>query len=88
LTPYDAELKQLGPTMTHIPAADSHSAPITTPQSHHRKAADLHEKAVKHHRQAARLLDAGDEQQAQTHANIAHRHAMSALETADMAETA
>lgn len=53
---------------------DGPSAPntsIITPQFRHRQAAELHERAVKHHRHAALLHDAGDERQADTHANIA-----------------
>jgi hypothetical protein len=44
----------------------------------------MHEKAVKHHRQAALLHDQGDKAQAQTHANIAKRHAVSALAVCEM----
>lgn len=51
-----------------------------TPQYRHRVAVELHEKAIKHHREAARLHETGDQRQADSHANIAHRHAVSALE--------
>ena len=63
--------------MTYIESSSS----IVTSRSHHQKAAEQHEKGFKHHRQAALLLDAGDARQAGTHANIALRHAMDALET-------
>jgi TFIIF-interacting CTD phosphatase-like protein len=48
-------------------------------QRRHHTAADTHKNAVKHYRQAALLHDRGDKEQAQTHANIARRHAVSAL---------
>ena len=48
---------------------------ILTPQSLHREAAIQLEKAVKHHRQAALLHDAGDASQAETLASIAYKHA-------------
>ncbi len=50
-----------------------------TPQFRHRRAAELHEQAVKHHRHAATLHEAGDRQQAATHGNIARNKAASAL---------
>lgn len=71
--------------MTYINASITHATSIITPQFRHRKAAELHESAGKHHRQAALLLDAGDKRQADTHANIAVGHAQSALETGGMA---
>lgn len=52
-------------------------------QHRHRTAADMHEKAVKHYRHAALLQDRGDKEQAQTHANIARRHAICALAACD-----
>ncbi len=52
-------------------------------QRRHHTAADMHEKAVKHYRQAALLHDRGDKEQAQTHANIARRHAVCALAAGD-----
>jgi hypothetical protein len=48
-------------------------------QRRHHCAADMQEKAVKHYRQAALLHGRGDKEQAQTHANIARRNAVSAL---------
>jgi hypothetical protein len=55
-----------------------------TPQMRHFNAAALSEKAVKHHRNAARLHEAGDTQQATTHANIARRHNVAALMACDV----
>ena len=52
-------------------------------QRRHHTAADMHEKAVKHYRQAALLHDRGDKEQAQAHANIARRHAVRALAAGD-----
>jgi len=53
---------------------------ILTPQSLHREAAVQLEKAVKHHRQAALLHDAGDARQAETHGSIAYNHTAHALD--------
>ncbi len=58
---------------------------IVTPQVLHREAALKLEKAVKHHRQAAFLHDAGDSRQAETHASIAYNHTSQALEVSDRA---
>jgi hypothetical protein len=55
-----------------------------TPQMRHANAAALSEKAVKHHRNAARLHESGDTEQATTHANIARRHNMAALMACDV----
>ena len=52
---------------------------ILSPQSLHREAAVQLEKAVKHHRQAALLHDAGDARQAETHASISYNHAEQGL---------
>jgi hypothetical protein len=43
------------------------------------------EKAVKHHRQAALLHEAGDSRQAETHGNIAYNHTSEALEVSSRA---
>jgi hypothetical protein len=53
---------------------------IVTPQFLHREAAVQLEKAVKHHRQAALLHEAGDARQAETHGSIAYDHTAQALE--------
>jgi hypothetical protein len=58
--------------------------PLLTLQMRHSNAAALSEKAVKHHRNAARLHEAGDAQQAVTHANIARRHNVAALMACDV----
>jgi hypothetical protein len=68
--------------ITYVDASMAHRTSIITPQHRHRMAAEQHENALKHHRQAALLHDAGDDQQADIHANIAYSHAVSALETA------
>ena len=64
--------------MTHTGASISRES-ILTPQSLHREAAVQLEKAVKHHRQAALLHDAGDARQAETHASIAYNHSEKGL---------
>jgi len=53
--------------------ADKSFPPMSTltPQSLHREAAIQLEKAVKHHRQAALLHDAGDARQAETQGSMA-----------------
>lgn len=58
---------------------------LVTPQSLHREAAVQLEKALKYHRQAVLLHDAGDAKQAETHANIAYNHTASALEVSGRA---
>lgn len=58
---------------------------IVTPQSLHREAAINLEKAVKHHRQAALLHDAGDARQAETHGSIAYKHTEQGLEVSGRA---
>jgi hypothetical protein len=51
-----------------------------TPQEVERNHADLHERASKHHREAARLYERGDWRQADIHASIARGHAVAAME--------
>lgn len=58
---------------------------ILTPQFLHREAAVQLEKAVRHHRQAALLHDAGDARQAETHGSIAYNHTAHALEVSGRA---
>lgn len=82
---YHAIPKQLGQNMSYTDATVSRPTLTITPQLRHHKAVQQHENAIKHHRQAALLLDSGDERQADTHANIAFSHAVSALETSGMA---
>jgi hypothetical protein len=54
-----------------------------TPQVRHRRAAEMCEKAAKHHQSAARLHEAGDSQAAATHADIARMHSVYALAVCD-----
>ena len=70
--------------MTYTSAPVPH-APAVTPQILHLAAAEEHAKAVKHHQQAAKLHDAGDSRQADTHGNIAYKHAMTAAEASGKA---
>jgi hypothetical protein len=58
---------------------------IVSPQFLHREAAVQLEKAVKHHRQAALLHEAGDARQAETHGSIAYNHTAQALEVSGRA---
>ncbi|OGB50023.1 MAG: hypothetical protein A2496_23810 [Burkholderiales bacterium RIFOXYC12_FULL_60_6] len=58
---------------------------LVTPQFLHREAAVQLKKAVKHHRQAALLHDAGDARQAETHGSIAYNHTAQALEVSGRA---
>lgn len=69
-------------TFTNLPHAPP---PLITPQSLHREAAIQLEKAVKHHRQAALLHDAGDAKQAETHGSIAYNHTAQALDVSGRA---
>lgn len=66
-------------TLTEKAAAAQDS--LITPQFRHRKAVEQHEKAIKHHKEAAWLHESGDPRQADSHANIAYNHALSALAT-------
>lgn len=61
-------------------AAAAHTYMINQ-QTQHRKAVELHEKAIKHHKEAAWLHESGDKRQADSHANIAYNHALTALAT-------
>jgi hypothetical protein len=54
-----------------------------TPQVRHFNAAECSEKAIKHHRQAALLHDAGDVAQASIHASLARKHTVAALMACD-----
>lgn len=54
-----------------------------TPQVRHRKAAEMCEKAARHHQSVAILLDAGNDQGAATHADIARLHSVYALAVCD-----
>jgi len=65
--------------------APSTQEPLITPQALHREAAVQLEKAVKHHRQAALLHDAGDARQAETHGSIAYNHTEHALQVSGRA---
>ena len=58
---------------------------IVTPQFLHLEAAVELEEAVKHHRQAASLHDAGDARQAETHGGIAYNQTAHALEVSGRA---
>jgi hypothetical protein len=77
-------VNQNGLNMTNTSVAVANAADVT-PQFLHLAAAEQHAKAIKHHRQAAMLHDAGDSRQADTHGNIAYNHAMKAAETSDRA---
>lgn len=50
----------------------------------HRQCADLHERACRHFREAARLYERSDADQASYHSSIARRHAASALKADDV----
>jgi hypothetical protein len=75
---------QNGLNMTYASAPVAHAS-VVTPQFLHLAAAEQHAKAVKHHRQAAMLHDAGDSRQADTHGNIAYNPAMKAAEASGRA---
>ena len=70
--------------MTHTDVSISRET-LVTPQYLHREAAVQLEKAVKHHRQAALLHDAGDSRQAETHGSMAYSHTAHALEVSGRA---
>ena len=66
-------------TLTESP----HSTELTL-EMRHTQAAELSEKAVHHHRNAARLHGSGDTEEASLHANIARQHAVAALMACDL----
>ena len=70
--------------MTYTEASISRE-PLVTPQLLHREAAVQLEKAIKHHRQAALLHEAGDARQAETHGSIAYSHTAHALQVSGQA---
>lgn len=70
--------------MTFTDASNTR-AHLGSPQSLHREAAVQLEVAVKHHRQAAMLHDAGDAREAETHGSIAYNHTAHALEVSGRA---
>jgi hypothetical protein len=70
--------------MTSTDASTSRES-LITPQFLHREAAVQLEKAVKHHRQAASLHDAGDARQAETQGSMAYTHTAHALEVSGRA---
>lgn len=70
--------------MTCTKAPDTTLAQVS-PQSLHLTAAELHEKAFKHHRQASLLHEVGDATQADAHGNIAYNHALKAAEASGRA---
>jgi hypothetical protein len=58
---------------------------LTSAQALHRVAAEHHERAFKHHRQAALMLDAGNTLEASSHAAIARFCAARALNAGEKA---
>ena len=58
---------------------------LISAQALHRAAAEHHERAFKHHRQAALMLDAGNTLEASSHASIARFCAARALNAAEKA---
>lgn len=65
----------------NLKSAPLHHAFMQTIEQNHLAAADIHEKASKHHHEAARLHHLGDFRQALVHADVAADHAKAALET-------
>ena len=68
---------------THAPAVDTES--LITPQYRHRKAVELHEMAIKHHKVAAILHHFGDKGHADSQAQVAYEHAAAALQAGSLA---
>jgi hypothetical protein len=70
--------------MTYTEYSTTSEVPTSTPQALHLTAADSSERAVKHHRHAARLYEDGDIELASIHAKFARRHAVAALMACDV----
>lgn len=66
--------------MTLTPNSIQNNTPLNTAQQHHIQAAELLEQAAKSHKDAARLLMAGDPTGAQVHAEQAKDHTVKAGE--------
>jgi hypothetical protein len=73
--------------MNYTQFPNSTNSYALTQQMRYFNAAALSERAVTHHRSAARLHDSGDMEQARTHANIARRHTEAALLLCDECAT-
>ena len=71
--------------MSVTSAPVKHLTPRTTPQHRHRTAIELHEKAIRHHEEAAALYLCGELRRAQSQAQLAYGHAISALEAGALA---
>jgi hypothetical protein len=69
--------------MTYTESSVTSETNTITPQIRQINAAVLSEKAVKHYRNAARLHEIGDAEQAMIHANIARQHTVAALMAVD-----
>jgi hypothetical protein len=70
--------------MTYTEYFATSEAPTSTPQALHLNAAEASERAVKHHRHAARFYEDGNIEQAYIHAKFARRHAVAALMACDV----
>ena len=70
--------------MTYTEYFATSEVPTATPQALHLSAAEASERAVKHHRHAARLYEEGEVEQASIHAKFARRHAVAALMACDV----
>jgi hypothetical protein len=70
--------------MTYTEYFATSEVPTATPQALHLSAAEAAERAVKHHRHAARLYGDGDIEQASIHAKFARRHGVAALMACDV----
>jgi hypothetical protein len=70
--------------MTFIDSHNTYESQTLTPQMRHFNAAALSERAVMHHRQAARLHDLGNHEQARIDAESARRHTVAALMACDL----
>ena len=71
--------------MTFPQTTPNHLGSIITQQYRHRKAIELHEKAIQHHNEAATLYYCGESRQADGQAQVAYGHAVSALEAGALA---
>lgn len=70
--------------MTFTDSSSKSELPTLTPQMRHFDAAALSEKAVEHHRLAARLHDFGVYEIAKINAEFARRYTVAALKSCDL----
>jgi hypothetical protein len=76
-----------GHTQMHPALESPEPAPPSELATQHRQCAELHERASRHFREAARLYENRDKDQASYHSSIARRNASSALKADELQDS-